>query len=184
VLIFNEPVPRAVQGIQLQIVGQVAADVPGALSAVAHQLQASTLGGSSVDLIAGVLWATVSIAVIAFYLLSAWRLSRRTRRWEVSIIGPRAVLVAPDLGPAVFGWWRPRVIFPRWLLSAPDEVRQLALAHENQHLAARESAVARGCHTAERAVSLECGADVDAVASALHHGDRLRRARAARRHRC
>jgi hypothetical protein len=48
------------------------------------------------------------------------------------------VTVAQDVGPAVFGWLQPRVVFPRWLLSAPLNMQEMALVHEREHLDARD----------------------------------------------
>jgi beta-lactamase regulating signal transducer with metallopeptidase domain len=138
---LSEPVAEPVHTIQTQGSPQPMGDIPHALSAVAQQVQASRIAGRSIDVVAAVIWATASTAAVAFYLLGAWRLTRRARRWEELKIGLRPVLVAPDIGPAVFGWWRPRVIFPRWLMTAPEEIRQLALDHERQHLASRDPQV-------------------------------------------
>jgi beta-lactamase regulating signal transducer with metallopeptidase domain len=141
VLVFNEPEPAAVQAFHVQGSPQLTAGVSDAVAVLVSRSLTSNPGGGSANLIAGLAWAALSTSVIAFYLLSAWRLSRRTRRWSKSNIGSQPILVSPDIGPAVFGWWRPRVIFPRWLVTAPTEIRQLALAHEDQHLAARDPQV-------------------------------------------
>lgn len=83
-------------------------------------------------------WALATCTLIGVYGASAWRLRRRTRGWQATQLGGASVLVAPDIGPAVFGWRRPRVVFPRWLIRAPADVRRFALAHEREHLAARD----------------------------------------------
>jgi hypothetical protein len=51
------------------------------------------------------------------------------------------VTIAGEVGPAVFGWLRPRVVFPRWLLSAPLSTQEMALVHEREHLNARDPQV-------------------------------------------
>ena len=48
------------------------------------------------------------------------------------------VLLADDIGPAVFGLLRPRVVLPRWLGAASAATQDLVPAHERQHLVARD----------------------------------------------
>jgi beta-lactamase regulating signal transducer with metallopeptidase domain len=84
------------------------------------------------------LWALTSAILVGAYAVSAWRLARRARSWSTSCVDSQRVSIAPDVGPAVFGWIRSRVVFPRWLTQAPEDVQRLALAHEREHLAARD----------------------------------------------
>jgi len=53
-------------------------------------------------------------------------------------LGNTEVYVAPTAGPAVFGWWHPQIVLPAWLAQAPSCQRELALAHEQAHLDARD----------------------------------------------
>ena len=92
----------------------------------------------ALDELAALAWSLASAALLGFYLFSAWRLARRSRQWRSTTVDGQAIEVAPDIGPAVFGWGRPRVIFPRWLTGAPHDVQRLALTHEREHLAARD----------------------------------------------
>jgi TonB family protein len=50
----------------------------------------------------------------------------------------RSVLVADDVGPAVAGLWPPRIVIPGWALGLPERQRRLMLAHEEEHLQARD----------------------------------------------
>jgi hypothetical protein len=86
-------------------------------------------------------WGIASGLMLTSYLLGAWRLSARLRSWPRQRIESREVAVTPDVGPVVFGWRNPAVLLPGWLLSAPEAVRRLALAHEREHLAARDPQV-------------------------------------------
>jgi hypothetical protein len=99
------------------------------------------VGAWTLDAAAALAWAMLSATAMLYYGASAWRLSRLARRWRETHIDDRAVTVAPDLGPAVFGWIRPKIIFPAWLTAAPPECQRLVLAHEAQHLAARDPQV-------------------------------------------
>jgi hypothetical protein len=86
-------------------------------------------------------WALTSFTLVATYGVSAWRLRRRARAWPDAHLDQSPVMVAPDVGPAVFGWASPRVVFPNWMIEAPAEVQRLALTHEREHLVARDPQV-------------------------------------------
>jgi hypothetical protein len=126
-------VTTLVMAVTTQPQGTAAVPAPGA-----------SLGGEAIgslnDWLAA-LWGLTSAILIGVYAVSAWRLRRRARRWHATHVADEPVLVAPDIGPAVFGWVRARVVFPRWLINAPGDVQRLALAHEREHLAARDPQV-------------------------------------------
>jgi beta-lactamase regulating signal transducer with metallopeptidase domain len=130
------------EGVVSILANAVQTQVQGAATPMAFAPPAASPGGEadrgSLEAWLAALWALTSIALIAFYAFSAWRLARRARSWHSSLIDEHAVSIAPDIGPAVFGWLRSQVVFPRWLVEAPDDVRRLALAHEREHLAARD----------------------------------------------
>ena len=44
----------------------------------------------------------------------------------------------------MYGWWRPRIVFPDWLIAAPVATQTFALEHERQHLAVRDPQVLAG----------------------------------------
>jgi len=98
------------------------------------ELRETRLGTRSVETFAAGAWATASLSLLAFYAWSAWRLARRSRRWKTFRLDASDIAVADDIGPAVYGWWRPRVVFPAWLLAAPMRTQRLALSHELQHI--------------------------------------------------
>jgi hypothetical protein len=83
-------------------------------------------------------WPVLSagLAIVGF---ATWlRLQRRARRWERATLDDEPVYVAADTGPAVFGFFRPRIVVPRWLLERPLLTRALVLEHELQHVRARD----------------------------------------------
>jgi beta-lactamase regulating signal transducer with metallopeptidase domain len=51
------------------------------------------------------------------------------------------VLLAPAIGPAVVGALRPTIVVPEWSLDLSDEQRALMLAHEREHVRARDPLV-------------------------------------------
>jgi hypothetical protein len=96
------------------------------------------VAGISLDNLASVAWGIASFGLLSYYGISLRRLTRNARRWPTHRLGTHAVIVSLDVGPAVFGWWQPRVVFPRWLLTAPGETQRMALRHEHEHLVARD----------------------------------------------
>lgn len=113
-------------------------------AAPAMPLPPASLGGEAggaLNAWLAALWALASGALLAIYFLGAWRLQHRSRSWRGHFIDSQPVVVAPDIGPAVYGWFRTRVVFPDWLTRASSEIQRLALAHEREHLAARDPQV-------------------------------------------
>jgi beta-lactamase regulating signal transducer with metallopeptidase domain/ankyrin repeat protein len=86
----------------------------------------------------GALWICSS-ALLAAGLAIAWmRMRHRAASWTRLSLDGTNVLVSADVGPAVIGLRRPQIVVPEWLLSADRQVRRLALAHESEHLQARD----------------------------------------------
>ncbi len=83
-------------------------------------------------------WLAASISLLGVYFVGAFHLMRARRNWPPRSIGKYQVLVAEDIGPAVFGLVRPAIVVPRWLLDEAAATRDAAMSHENQHIAARD----------------------------------------------
>ena len=90
------------------------------------------------DMAARYLWAALSLGCVAFLARAAINIARRSRRWPTVDVGHTRVLVAPDVGPAVIGVFRPRVVVPQWTLSLDETSRDLMLRHEMEHVRARD----------------------------------------------
>jgi hypothetical protein len=75
-----------------------------------------------------------AIALVAGSL----HLRRQIRGLPTQQIDGVTVRVAENLGPAVFGWFDPQIVLPRWLLDS-NEHRSTVLAHERSHAVARDS---------------------------------------------
>lgn len=82
-------------------------------------------------------WMMMSIAAF-LGLVAAWAvLERRRRGWRAAEVDGVSVLLSPATGPAVFGFFRGRIVLPQWVMAdAPAEVRTLLLEHEREHLRA------------------------------------------------
>jgi len=84
------------------------------------------------------LWAVSSVSVLLLLAGTSLQFRRRTRKWRLRRLGNASVLIADGAGPAVLGVITPRIVLPRWLLSAPASARSMVLRHEREHIAARD----------------------------------------------
>jgi hypothetical protein len=125
------PATRAVRGIPLP-----------ALVIAAQPLRAGGSAGApvwaSVETYAKWSWLGASSLLLGVYLVGALHLVRSRRQWPQRTVGGFQVLVTENVGPAVFGLIRPAIVVPRWLLEETAATRDAALAHENQHIIARD----------------------------------------------
>lgn len=107
-------------------------------------LQIPLSGASSVpalqplDALGPSLWLALSAATLFGLALSALLVQRRSRAWRLTRMGNVEVYLAREAGPAVFGLWEPHIVLPEWLNDAPPRQRELALAHEQSHVVARD----------------------------------------------
>lgn len=82
-----------------------------------------------------VVWALASAGVAAWTALGALRLARARRGWTPAVVDGVSVLMSDDVGPAVFGVVRPRIVFPKWAAESDAAARGLMLRHEREHVA-------------------------------------------------
>src|SRR4029077_3386916 len=81
-------------------------------------------------------WALSSGALLLSLGAAALGLAALRRGWRNTIVDGRAVYVSDEVGPAVAGLWRPRVVLPEWALGLGEKERRLMLAHEDEHVRA------------------------------------------------
>jgi len=84
------------------------------------------------------LWVGMSAILCIMLIVAAWRLARLRRQWLRASLEGRAVLVSDDVGPAVASFWSRDLVFPLWTLTLDDRQRRLMLAHEEEHVRARD----------------------------------------------
>jgi beta-lactamase regulating signal transducer with metallopeptidase domain len=84
-------------------------------------------------------WAFLSLAVLFFVAMSAVSLRRSARAWRTRAVDGVDVWVAADFGPAVVGFLRSRIVLPEWILARSLAERSMLLAHECEHVGARDS---------------------------------------------
>jgi beta-lactamase regulating signal transducer with metallopeptidase domain len=89
-------------------------------------------------------WGAMSVLVLAT-LMTAWLQLRDRLQSAVDreVNGVR-VTVTHDVGPAVVGIVRPRVIIPKWLLQEDAPTQAVVIAHEQEHLRAHDIRVLGG----------------------------------------
>jgi beta-lactamase regulating signal transducer with metallopeptidase domain len=81
-------------------------------------------------------WLLVSALMLATLIASGALLSRRVRAWRTVTVAGAEVHVADNVGPAVVGLLRPRIVVPAWILTAPASRQSAVIAHEQSHLEA------------------------------------------------
>lgn len=83
-------------------------------------------------------WLVSSLALLILGAIVLRRLLQARRAWPVSSLQGERVHVAPDAGPAVLGFLRGAIVVPCWLAECSPDVQQVVLAHEREHLRARD----------------------------------------------
>ena len=83
-------------------------------------------------------WIACSIALLALGAYVLHRLLEARHSWPVESLHGERVHVAPSAGPAVMGFVRGAIVVPCWLAECTPEVQQVVLAHEREHLRARD----------------------------------------------
>jgi beta-lactamase regulating signal transducer with metallopeptidase domain len=107
-------------------------------STILHQPPSPSLSLSDFDAPLRWGWGLASVALLVAFAVAGIRLAAQRRAWRTSAIDGRLVLVSRDVGPAVVGVWQPRVVLPEWSLQLTPAERELMLAHEEEHLRARD----------------------------------------------
>ena len=105
-------------------------------SAMAQLERATTVGArrfARFDIPLAALWALSSLLCFAHFAVGAARVRRAGRALGPGIVGRERVLVSRDLGPALLGAVRSRIVVPEWVLTLPDDEQRLIVAHERSH---------------------------------------------------
>lgn len=83
-------------------------------------------------------WAAMSVLVLATLTMGWLQLRQRLRSAVDSEMNAVRITVAHDVGPAVVGIVRPRIVVPRWLLHEDASTQAIVIAHEQEHLRAHD----------------------------------------------
>jgi hypothetical protein len=87
---------------------------------------------------ASLAWMLASGVVFALLVVVHRRVDRARRGWPVTELHGASVRVAPLAGPAVIGVTHPEIVLPQWLLERGVDEQRLVIAHEREHVAARD----------------------------------------------
>jgi len=87
------------------------------------------------------LWVTGCLLTLGVFGGGAVRLRRIRMAAEVRDIDGIRVSITPSTGPLVVGVLHPQILIPRWVLELDQSERQLVVAHEQEHLRARDPAL-------------------------------------------
>jgi hypothetical protein len=79
-------------------------------------------------------WMLVSLAMVLVLAATGVMLFMRKRNWPHRNVDGTMLYVTQDIGPAVVGLLRPRIVVPAWVLQAPPRQQSMVLAHEQSHL--------------------------------------------------
>ena len=83
-------------------------------------------------------WVLLSAILLVAALMGGVRFLRRRAAWEAGSLLGRDVLWSRDTGPAVVGLFGSCVVLPTWVQAAGAARQELILAHEEEHLRARD----------------------------------------------
>jgi len=81
-------------------------------------------------------WLGASGLMLAALIASGVILFHRIRTWRLETLAGTQVYVADNVGPAVVGLLRSRIVVPSWILTAPEARQNAVIAHEQSHLEA------------------------------------------------
>jgi beta-lactamase regulating signal transducer with metallopeptidase domain len=130
-------VPHSVQLASAAVVPSTVPLVAARADRITHNLHRLVISPGVTSLLA-MLWLGGS-TLLALGLLDSWlRMRQRSASWIRRAVDDTEVLVSEDIGPAVIGFLRPRIVVPAWLPDADPQVRRLVLAHENEHVRVRD----------------------------------------------
>lgn len=85
------------------------------------------------------LWGFSSVIVNCVLLAGCLRLYSLTRRLPVEDVFGYRLYISDCIGPATFGVLFPEIVVPRWLLERSASDIRLAIAHELEHVKARDA---------------------------------------------
>ncbi|MGC4092005.1 MAG: M56 family metallopeptidase [Polyangiaceae bacterium] len=84
------------------------------------------------------LWLVSILVMLGCYGYSWLSLRHAARSWRDRELLGTPVKVSAQGGPAVMGFLSPDIVIPRWLLRAEQSIQAMVLAHELEHVRARD----------------------------------------------
>jgi beta-lactamase regulating signal transducer with metallopeptidase domain len=99
---------------------------------------AQPTGWRDFDALLTTAWRAASVAMLLALVASGAHLMMRKRHWRKGTVAGVEVFVTGEVGPAVVGLLRPRIVVPRWVTMALPSHQSSVIAHEQSHLDARD----------------------------------------------
>ena len=88
------------------------------------------------------LWWLSVVALIGWGVMAARRIAAMLRgRTTHAVVDGVPITLTDSIGPATVGFWRSRVVVPRWVLTLPGMQRRYVLRHEDEHRRAHDARV-------------------------------------------
>lgn len=97
-------------------------------------------------------WLIASTSLLLLFLRDVLVLRHQRSSWRPTETEHGAVLVSPNVGPAVVGFVRPQIVLPSWALSADSANRGMLFRHEREHIRAHDMLVLLGSEVARIAL--------------------------------
>jgi beta-lactamase regulating signal transducer with metallopeptidase domain len=91
-----------------------------------------------------VAWSVMSALALAMLSMGWMQLRRRLQSAVDGEVAGAIVTVTHDVGPAVVGILRPRIVIPRWVLQQDAGTQEIVIAHEREHMRAHDVRVLAG----------------------------------------
>jgi len=89
-------------------------------------------------------WLVASTLLGLVFGLVQVRFGRARKRWPLTDLHGSRVRVSPNAGPVVVGLTRPEIVVPRWMLERTSAEQRVVIAHEAEHVRARDPWVLAG----------------------------------------
>jgi len=89
-------------------------------------------------MIAVVAWMALSISLLAWLVVGVLYWRRAQQSWRRTTLDGVSIDVSTVTGPAVVGFLSHRIVLPSWATTMQPEHRRLVLAHECEHISARD----------------------------------------------
>jgi beta-lactamase regulating signal transducer with metallopeptidase domain len=89
-------------------------------------------------------WGVMSVLVLVTLTIGWMQLRHRLRSAADREMNGVRIAVTHDVGPAVVGIVRPRIVIPHWLLHEDAPTQAIVIAHEQEHLRAHDIRVLGG----------------------------------------
>ncbi|MDF1505911.1 M56 family metallopeptidase, partial [Roseisolibacter sp. H3M3-2] len=131
--------------LTLAAAGGAPATIPGLLelpAVVVHAARTPAVDWLAwLDRALALVWIGAAVGGLLALVRAARTLRRAARDWRADAVDGVPVAVSADLGPAVLGVRRPRIVLPSWALGLERPLRARVLRHEAEHARAGDTAL-------------------------------------------